>query len=56
MSTKKEEIFNIIQEEDPDILGITEILYKIDPSLTKSDFNIDNYDSFYEDDPFKGER
>ena len=56
MSNKKDEILSIIQDDDPDIFCLTEILCKRDPTITRAELNIDSYDCFYDEESYKGKR
>ena len=48
-SNKKEEIVNMVNDEDPDIIVFNEILSKSNPTITKAELNIKGYDHFYKE-------
>ena len=48
-SNKKEEILNIVNDENPDVIVFNELLDKTNPTITKAELNIKGYDQFYDD-------
>ena len=56
MSNKKDEIQSIIQDDEPDIICFSEILSKKDPTITKAELEISNYDCFLDEASYKGKR
>lgn len=47
------EIKDIIENDKPDIFGITEILNKSNPTITAAELHIEGYDCFYNNDKWE---
>ena len=54
LTNKKCELKNLVSQEEPDIICLTEILNKRDPTMQKSELQIQGYDLFMEKCPLRG--